>query len=863
VTAFKGHKYGRTNQFEIENRLQGLQEKFRVLDEDDLADALHQRLIELKATNISWMPDILALLLELSDEPEKRNVLDDLWKIQPPPPPKALTWAEIVEDDPFDETGVWDDIDYGAESSAEEYTQLSLEDESDSASEAGEATVDNTVLTEYDTGFDAVGSAELDHILKAQFWKEKDHRNAKHRALTERQSIVEVILMLSGLSTALFDTPESLVLVNESYFIKSLGNASSRSVLEAFAEIGSQILQLQSWISREQTVPVLQTLSAALGARLRVYKLQLSELQRSYTTPRSPITVSLTNLESQVLELVRPVIEFAGLIRRIDEAQQQDRAWTCLEQIFDRTCTLQAIGELNLYEQFGSLFFQCFETYLKSITAWMERGELDEKDGAFFIRRSSHANKALSSLWYDHFELRKTSDAKFDAPSFIQSLVQRIFVTGKSVIFLDKMHKHESIFAATQTRAPKLDFGTITSGVSSLVSFNDLFVGAFEHWVLVKQRSFASTLRRVLEAECNLWSTLDTIEYAFLMKDGCRLDPFLTYIFDKLDRANPSWNDRFVLTNSIHEILEDLQSAESSSVSVRSRTLRSSEIKKQNKSVKVLENINFEYALTWPIANIIQRSSVSVYQSVFTLLLQVQRAKHVLERSWIVKRPISRANDSASDASFYSLRFRLLWFINTMHRYLTTIVLSPCTSAMRSSLAKALDIDAMINAHKAYIEKIAELCFLSKNLAPIHSSIIALFDLALQLVHLYVQNSEDESVNFALSTRSIPASVSIRSGRSRRPRRAAASTESDSDEEDEDSDMDLPAGDSGDEKDSRKSQKQDVYAVELNRMNAAFIRNLGFVHSGVKGISRAGGDVSWELLADVLDWHSSKKDTLF
>jgi gamma-tubulin complex component 5 len=98
-----------------------LEEKFRIFNAEPLADALQSRITELKSlTDIrganNFVPETLHLLLELSDEPLKKTRLSDLDKLVPPSPPKELTWADIVAEEPL-EGEIWDDVDFGAESS--------------------------------------------------------------------------------------------------------------------------------------------------------------------------------------------------------------------------------------------------------------------------------------------------------------------------------------------------------------------------------------------------------------------------------------------------------------------------------------------------------------------------------------------------------------------------------------------------------------------------------------------------------------------------------------------------------------------------------------------------------------------------
>src|SRR5436190_20969782 len=97
------HNFARTNQFEVQETLDGLEEKFRVFNQDELADALRERLNKLSAISTKWTPDVLSLLLQLSDRPATNSRIEDLELLKSPDIPPKLTWAEIFADDPLDE----------------------------------------------------------------------------------------------------------------------------------------------------------------------------------------------------------------------------------------------------------------------------------------------------------------------------------------------------------------------------------------------------------------------------------------------------------------------------------------------------------------------------------------------------------------------------------------------------------------------------------------------------------------------------------------------------------------------------------------------------------------------------------------
>lgn len=67
--------------------------------------------------------------------------------------------------------------------------------------------------------------------------------------------------------------------------------------------------------------------------------------------------------------------------------------------------------------------------------------------------------------------------------------------------------------------------------------------------------------------------------------------------------------------------------------------------------------------------NVIRKHAFEVYKAVFTLLLQIRRAKYVLKRLGLLNE-----GERRSSALYYSLKHRLLWFANTIYYYLTDLV---------------------------------------------------------------------------------------------------------------------------------------------------------------------------------------------
>lgn len=93
--SLKSSQHARTDQFAVAKQLEGLQEKFRVLNRDDLADALQPRLAELDEYRSSVFPEILSLFLQLADRPAQLSRVERIEKLQPEEEEKQLSWTDL------------------------------------------------------------------------------------------------------------------------------------------------------------------------------------------------------------------------------------------------------------------------------------------------------------------------------------------------------------------------------------------------------------------------------------------------------------------------------------------------------------------------------------------------------------------------------------------------------------------------------------------------------------------------------------------------------------------------------------------------------------------------------------------------
>ncbi len=702
LRGLRSQSHPRTNQFEIASDLDGLEEKFRVYNEDTLADALRERLNILDKLAIKLAPEILHLLLQLSEKPVFNSRIEDLDLLKEPEPNAgpALKWEDLIADDPsLRDKKLWRTIDYTAESSEDEdayEVHSELSDETD-------ATIPSSIGEERqrrpeDHAINTISQEHLQALREGQFWQKTPKVNGivlgtVKIPITEMQSIREVLFMLGGVSTSLFESHVDrplFVNFSKKYTMTHISFDLFSKLMDAFAEQGSRLERLRSWIKRIEPIPLLQILQSSIQERLASFELLLSAIQTRFLALEEDVTVSLLGLRNELSSSIQPLLRISEVIERL-VSERYGHAFRYLEMLFDETCVSQMAGDTEMYEFMGRIFFQCFRVYLRPIRTWMEEGELTPGDKVFFVAEAFGHNET-TSLWKSRFKIRRTQDGVLHAPRFLSTATNKIFTAGKSVVVLKHLNQFELFKAGATTVEPILDFGTVCNpDTLGIAPFPESFDTAFDEWIQSKQHHASYLLRRTLFGTCGLRISLEALSQLYFLSDGIITSAFTNSVFDKLDTLNSSWNDRFTLTELVQSTFGTLPaiSADRIQINVLSLSPKQRDVATCRRTVKALAIIELRYGLSWPIQIVLSALTLSSYRRVFTFLLHIRRSSHILSRRRLVTDDQSDISSSDERALYYSLRARLLWFNDMLYYYLTTLVLEPRSQKMREDLSDA------------------------------------------------------------------------------------------------------------------------------------------------------------------------------
>jgi gamma-tubulin complex component 5 len=826
--ALRPGTHGRTNQFAVARKLEGLQEKFRVLNRDELADALSNRLKELESYRDTWHPEILSLLLQLSDRPDQLSNLDRLpTPADAPNEEKSLLWSDLnAQGTAYNNEDIWEEVDFAADSSEDDL--LSISDSGDALSSKLLPVTSDSQEKEYVIPDEVFLSGEDEYLIasveNAQFWTPKNHQKvakAKEDAsciITELQCARETIFMLQGLPTSIFWRLDDDIEVDRSYTLAYSSSTSLSSLLRQFAEIGAKLDIARRFTQIPQTIPYLQTFCQGVEERLLVFDRTLSQIQCEYLSPGS--TVSLIQLIDDVRRYSRNLEVLADLITRMDSTSAV-QPMRCLDLLYNLVCMVEALGDENATKDLAVLFFLCFKTYTRSIQLWMETGTVDSKDNTFFVR-VNRENGELRTLWHDWFVLDEGSRQQ-NIPLFLEPGVQKVFTTGKSMVFLHHLNALPDI-SENESSDTVFDAMYPPNGSSShALPFSVLVETAFDRLVDANHSLSSGLLRRELDEQCGLWTSLDALQHVYLGKNLSILSTIDAKIFDLMDRGR-SWDDKFLITEVTRSAFSAMHAIDPSKLVVRSAGSSASD--PLNRTVKVLETISIDYVLPWPVANIITQDTIQSYRRISTFLMQIRRAKYAIVRER-VRDARTLVTDGRDDTLVRALHHKLLWFLESLYSHLTYLVISTTEQSFRTRLSDAEDVDAMISTHQAYTSSLEEQCLLSENLAPLHEAVINILDLCIHFADLQTARVTEEDHN------------------SKKNLSRADGFDSDSEEEEEDGFHDQTL---------TISFRESPFDHQMRYVKRQFDHLASFVADGLKGVARADGLPSWNILADRMEW---------
>ncbi|KAJ6531298.1 Spc98 family-domain-containing protein [Mycena capillaripes] len=461
-------------------------------------------------------------------------------------------------------------------------------------------------------------------------------------------------------------------------------------------------------------------------------------------------------------------------------------------------------------------------------------------------------------------------------PSFLEHVAIPVLSSGKAVGLLRALGVPPAVDGPTSLRdwrsfGALLASSTLPGDSATIQQLSSVSVDTLSQLVYEELaphcEATGALLGRIVVEDCELFRHLSSVEDLFLMRRGDAMSNFTDVLFAKMD-SQQAWGDFHFLNTAFRDVVEagtNTGAKEWIQPSLVRLSYRGSKDggKGVSRTVKAISGLLVEYAVPFPIAYIFSPRILQVYGEVFVFLLQIRRAKSMLERI-LVRGGAGRDGKLGQELkAFYAIRSRLSWFINTILNFLTTHVIHTQVIKFHDTFSKAKSLDEMIQVHDEHIERIRGRCLLQTNTSALHRAILSVLDMSLHFCEVFVTFAGNTTVTLDVSRLSL-ISKRHRSRRQRSQRKNIVSfsqvfqdsDESSVDDEDE-VDLEDEHGVTESSFSMAASISSEVGYSHIDKMSTELDGLVRFMRRGVESLAGGTGDAasSFSILSFALeDW---------
>lgn len=370
--------------------------------------------------------------------------------------------------------------------------------------------------------------------------------------------------------------------------------------------------------------------------------------------------------------------------------------------------------------------------------ALVQEGDtLTALDDEYFIQ-DNNLSILDYDFWTDGFTVCKANPEAHasESPSVLLDLMANHVLRAGKAVGLLRILDLSLVNDPTPESTWMTDWPTFTAllhehHAAALVETSKEHLARFVHDIILPRCQIPQKrLAQVALNECDLWLHLTAIEELYLMRKGDAISYFSDTLFAKMD-SGQFWSDFHFLNNTFRDTLNKYSINRIEPTLVRF-SYSGSRDKASRGTVDALEDLLVEYAAPFPLTYVFGLHASSVYCSIFVFLLQIRRAKNVLEGARM--RDITNHLESKDYAQkiIFATRSKLIWFNNTLLNFIATHVLHRQLLSFHASLKVAESLDEMISLHNLHLQRLESECFLQRNMIALRQAILSILNMTLR-----------------------------------------------------------------------------------------------------------------------------------
>ncbi|XP_042336111.1 gamma-tubulin complex component 2 isoform X2 [Sceloporus undulatus] len=449
-------------------------------------------------------------------------------------------------------------------------------------------------------------------------------------------------------------------------------------------------------------------LAAAMRTLVKEYMIlatQLEHLQRQGL-------LSLQKLWFYIQPTMRTMEILASLATSVDRGECTGGSTLSLlhDKTFSSTGDSQA-QELCLY-----LTKAASVPYFEILEKWIYRGIINDPYSEFMVEEHELQKEKIQEDYNDKYWDQRYTLVPEQIPSFLQKVADKILSAGKylnvvrecghdvscpvakEVIYTLKEREYVEQIEKAYNYASKvlLDF---------LMEEKELVarLRSIKHYFLMDQGDFFVHFMDLTEEE--LKRPVDDII-------PTRLEALLELALRMSTANTDPFKDDLKIDLMPHDLITQLLRVLAIETKQEKAILNADPTEL---SLSGLEAFSFDYLVKWPLSLIINRKALTRYQMLFRHMFYCKHVERQLCSVWISSKAAKRSSLHSSKwfAGAFTLRQRMLNFVQNIQYYMMFEVMEPTWHVLEKNLKSASNIDDVLIHHTSFLDNCLKDCMLT------------------------------------------------------------------------------------------------------------------------------------------------------
>lgn len=467
---------------------------------------------------------------------------------------------------------------------------------------------------------------------------------------------------------------------------------SIKYVAESLAELGWLYKKIDKFLKNNEEFPsiICQSFCSSL-------KVELKEYFRFIALLETQTTAKLKIIEMWTME----PLERMRWIALICEAVEGLKGGNFISAVYSYC----KYGDPGIQVLVCRILDSVSQPFLEMIEKWMLDGELTDVFHEFFVEENIEISE--DKLWTEKYKLIKDLVPGF----FLPEIVEKIFITGKSINFLRRCCQEEWK-SETPLDLPKL---------------RD--IQAVKTWVERAAEATNAQLIGILFSKYRLLDHAKCIRKYMLLAQG----DFHHYLMDQL---NDVLNEpaRKIHKHNLVSILEN---------AFRASNVQNEDWDLLNKLSSTLEEYTtldlgwdvfiLRYQVDAPLNTIFNEQSMKQYTKIFKLFWKIKRVYFYMNSYTDCSEMLQL--QQMKDVRYIlhksqMLKLEIMHFINNLYHYLMVEVQENAWNWFQKSLENVEDLDKLIEIHQQFLDTILERAFLNLENEKVYKRLLKILELA-------------------------------------------------------------------------------------------------------------------------------------